>query len=197
MYKIHGGFFVVHKITAYHGTTADVVEKINAQGFLRSERDGTWLGHGAYFFEDGPQHALSWALNTVESSGGDPVVIEAEVELTSFIDLSDRDHWDFFREIYEEMRTGGALRRQIGPLSVWLPSLRRNAHFGHNLRDFDVVNQAVAVIESAQDDSSVQAVRCPFSSGRQIYPQSWFFSRSCIMLSVRDISCIKSWRVIV
>lgn len=186
------------KIEAYHGTTADVVEKLEvSRGFKESERDGLWLGTGAYFFESAPNQALSWAVNAAADRGLEPVVIRAEIELNTYLDFSDRTYWSDLQLLYEDMRQNGEIRSQIGPLSLFVARLRRYENFGHNLVDHDVVNRYVLSLEESDEhDIKIDGIRCPFVRGKAIYDDSWFYTGSCIMVSVRNLGCIKSWDVV-
>ncbi|WP_259698534.1 hypothetical protein [Pseudomonas brassicacearum] len=60
MYSISPSF-----VLGFHGCERDVGERVLAgeQTLLDSTNDYDWLGRGAYFWENNPQRALSFATN--------------------------------------------------------------------------------------------------------------------------------------
>ena len=56
-------------VTGYHGTRKDAAERILAEGFKKSENDWEWLGHGVYFWQDGPARAKEWARTWLGRKG--------------------------------------------------------------------------------------------------------------------------------
>jgi hypothetical protein len=53
-------------VIAYHGCDADVARKLlDGEPFVASENTYDWLGSGIYFWEFGPDRALSFAEEQV------------------------------------------------------------------------------------------------------------------------------------
>lgn len=82
-------------VTGYHGTSLEAAERIVASDFLASINDWEWLGHGVYFWQDGPMRAREWAktwLRRRHNYHGAVAVIAADIQLRDFIDLLDQEH---------------------------------------------------------------------------------------------------------
>jgi hypothetical protein len=180
---------------AYHGTTKKAAPQILEEGLRVSERDGLWLGTGAYFFEAGPGHAVSWAENIVTESD-EISVLEAHIEADVVVNLCDKRHWEQVKNVYDIMVSEGEIRGQTGPDGLFDSRKDEQGVFGHNYLDHDVMNRFLQVLEETKafDGEKIDLVRCPFIGGSQMYHDSWFFKRSCIMLSVRNTKCIKQVR---
>jgi hypothetical protein len=80
-------------VTGYHGTRKDVAQQILDSGFKRSENNWEWLGHGVYFWQDGPTRAREWARTWLARQGYDgPIaVMGARISLRGFVDLLDQE----------------------------------------------------------------------------------------------------------
>lgn len=183
------------RFVGYHGTTLESASQIlNGRSFRFAERDGLWLGRGVYFFEDGPEHARSWAQNVAAERSSQPAVIEVVIEADYIIDLSDKLYWSMIRETFEQLKSEDSVRDQIGPQGIWNPVERRAEKFGHNYLDFDVMNRFLELYCGISNDQGIKfdMVRCPFIAGDQVYEKSWFFRRACIMISVLRLDAIKS-----
>lgn len=179
---------------AYHGTDLGSAESISRSNrFNPSKHDGLWLGEGIYFFEAGPRHALSWTENKCAGTELTPVVLEARIEAESVINLCDKKHWALVKEIYELLREESDLRDQIGPEGLFSEVLRGDPRMFRNTVDHAVMDTLIASVNRSLlvSRSTVDLVRCPFIGGREVYLKSWFFTRSCLMLNIRNPACIK------
>ncbi len=81
---------------AYHGTSQQIAEEIQAGGkFLPSTGEKQFLGDGVYFFESSERHARDWARNIrkFEEIG----IICAAINLGRCLELNNKAHRDFIR----------------------------------------------------------------------------------------------------
>ncbi len=89
--------FATSFLLGYHGCDEQVGETILSSGdhVSPSSNDYDWLGAGAYFWENSPERALSWAkfLQKYPPAAsrriGKPFVIGAIIDLGNCLDLSD------------------------------------------------------------------------------------------------------------
>lgn len=189
----------MYTYVAYHGTSRDAAyEIIETRNFRVSSGDATFLGTGAYFFEAGPRHALSWADRKGELEGCQVAVIEAVIHAEVVLNLCDRKHQSTIQSIYSHLSSLQELPAQIGPDGLFSDETRQLPDFGKNKRDHCVMNVVIEVVNETlkPDGQEIEVVRCPFVRGKQLYPQSWFFTGACVMLSVTKLSCISEMRII-
>ncbi len=105
--------FATSFVLGYHGCDEKIGEKIltGAEHVSRSSNDYDWLGAGAYFWENSPERALSWAdylrkHPTSRTHGIDrPFVVGAIIDLGNCLDLSDAGSLTIVRNAYEEFQT--------------------------------------------------------------------------------------------
>ena len=89
------------KETVYHGTTTARAQSISQGGFIHSNKDIEWLGHGIYFF----QYAVDAKWWAELQSKQCPEVIKADIEYTEkqLLNLDDseqlEDLSDFYRKV--------------------------------------------------------------------------------------------------
>jgi hypothetical protein len=193
-----GGFLYTY--LAYHGTSREAAQKIMSSGkFNILEGDPCFLGTGAYFFEAGPKHALKWADRRQEKEGGEAAVVEAVIKASVVLNLCDRKYWGLVSDTYNQLRLTGEIPKQLGPEGLFDPETRSALGFGKNYCDHKVMNHVIERINESREEEgqgNIEVVRCPFVRGGQPYSNSWYFKGSCIMLSIRDSSCIDQLRVI-
>ncbi len=170
----------------FHGTILDLVPKILGEGFRQSGKQGMWLGAGSYFFQDGPEHARSWAERVARSTSGEPCVIKATISLIGFVDLLDRGHWNQLRRISDLVQNTDNEFDQMGPQSEY-EHLTDEQKFGlyHHDIDHKICDLYVGLIEKSRCGEKVAGIRSSFSSGLQLHPASWIKKRNCVMLNVR------------
>jgi len=176
------------QIRCFHGTTLDRAISIKGSGFFDSTSDGLWLGTGIYFFENGYEHASSWAKRLGEDHGVVPAIIEAKLNIQVLVDLSDRAHWQAMKDARDCLFSNGVLPEQAGPEVLLADDeVYRSQSWKHEC-DHVVVDQYLESInyEMAETGRTVDAVRCPFVGGRQVYEDSWFFRRSCSMIAIKN-----------
>ncbi len=176
------------QIRCFHGTTEDRATAIMKSGFFESTSDGLWLGTGIYFFENGFNHARSWAETMATKEGKKPGVLEAKLKVETIVDLSDRDHWKAVQSVYQQLCTAPDFPAQTGPEVLFAdePTYRKET-WKHSV-DHRVMDKYLEIVSNKLSKSGkiLDAVRCPFAGGRQVYDASWFFNRSCSMIAVKN-----------
>lgn len=163
-------------IYGYHGTTPEAAERIMDVGFLLSEKQHDWLGHGIYFFEDAPRRARQWAIDRHKIAI--PTVIGVKLHLENCIDLLDIPWFETLRAAYEH------LRARADAENLQLPSQAGKAH----RLDCRVINHAVETLING--GGSIAAIRAAFSEGNAVYPESAIYDLAHVQVAVRDPTII-------
>lgn len=182
----------------YHGTTAENAQRIVEEGrFLASSNFYDWLGPGAYFFQDAPLLALTWALELAKKTDTSPAVIELEIDLTHCFDLLRNDHSKLlaaFRNCWEPHESLKNYRAQKSPI------LRRSdtapyrifhgpvdqgeaLKSGFNWIDCDNLRALLEYL-NLEEGQAYSSVRSPFWAGAELYEGSSFFDHSHIQVCV-------------
>jgi hypothetical protein len=167
--------------TGHHGTTFGAAQLILKEGFKKSSKPEDWLGDGVYFFQDAPIRALAWAEELFDPPFA---VIEADIDLTDFIDLLDIGWINWLAELHDQFvdefrRSGQQLPVQKG---------------GAHRADRALLNFAVEVLEG--EGLSVAGIRGAFAEGTAIFPNSALMTRSHVQIAVRRLSAIRDPRII-
>ena len=168
-------------VSGYHGTSSELADVIERDGFRPSMNPYDWLGDGVYFFQEAPGQAWEWARNRY---GNKAAVIGAEIQLTHCMDLLDVGWEAILSETYDSYLN---LLRQTGrPRPI-------QAGGAHSL-DRAVINYTVRVL--GDSGILIDCVRSAFREGRPVYPDSALYSRSHIQIAVRNPeTCIRQvWR---
>lgn len=97
-------------VLGYHGCDRDVAEAILAgKAEVRSSTNSyDWLGSGAYFWENNPARAFSWAKLLAQSKSlkiKTPAVIGAIIDPGNCLDLAEESSQELVKAAFE----GGAL----------------------------------------------------------------------------------------
>ena len=95
-------------VSGYHGTSSELADVIERDGFRPSMNPYDWLGDGVYFFQEAPGQAWEWARNRY---GNKAAVIGAEIQLTHCMDLLDVGWEAILSETYDSYLN---LLRQTG-----------------------------------------------------------------------------------
>ena len=167
--------FVSYPLTiyAFHGCERKIAEKVLAGecDLQASENKWDWLGSGVYFWENAPERAYMWA---VQSGKKDPAVVGAVINLGSCLNLMDKSS---NRNLYDAYRSLVSLSNKIGKT---IPENRDNGHF----RDASVINMAHAIAEA--NGSPYDTVRAAFVEGAPVFDGSAIRSDTHIQICVRD-----------
>lgn len=181
MYSISPSF-----VLGFHGCEREVGERVLAgeATLLDSTNDYDWLGRGAYFGENNPRRALSFATNaqkrnTIKS----PFVIGAVIDLGRCLDFTTESALVEIRQTYLWLEA--ASKEEGGqPLKENKPFLRR--------LDCQVID-ALHALRDLTDAPSYDSVRAPFWEGEALYPGTDFMHETHIQLSIRNVKSIKGY----
>ena len=168
-------------VSGYHGTSSEAADMILREGFRISQNPYDWLGDGVYFFQDAPHRAWEWAS---ERHGNAGAVIGAEIHIVDCIDLLDVGWNSIISDTYD------SYLKNLRDSGRAIPEQSRRRH----RLDREVMNYAVGVL--SESGVKIACVRAAFGEGRPVYPDSAFYDRAHVQISVRDIGvCIRRiWR---
>jgi hypothetical protein len=162
--------------TGYHGTLADIAREIaSKQQIIPSENKSDWLGRGAYFWQDNPQRALSWARERYP--GRTVAVVRARIRSGRCLNLLD----DRYKELVKQ--AAGDLTNQYEEEGLHKP---RNTENGYFAWDCAVLNH---LCENAEPP--VDTICCAYHfEGPPLYDDSAICTKSHIQICVRNTDCI-------
>lgn len=182
--------FATSFVLGYHGCDEDIGERILAGEHVSvSENAYDWLGTGAYFWENSPERALSWAkfLQKHPPSParkiGTPFVVGAIIDLGNCLDLTDAGSLAIIRSGYEQFK------RTVDSAGAQLPANER-AHS----RDEDLVKRhldcaVVNFVHLLRERSKLRTfdtVRGIFTEGGDLYPGAKIQARTHVQICVRN-----------
>lgn len=171
-------------IIGYHGCDAGVVTKVlsGEKPLAPSEKDYDWLGHGIYFWEQGPQRAYDWAKEEAKRMPKKikiPAVLGAYINLGQCFDLLDTFNTEFLKVSYLQFCR---ISMENGE------QLPKNNGVKHKL-DCAVINWSLDFAKN-KTGRVFQTVRGVFLEGESIYPGTQIALKSHIQIAVRDPNCI-------
>ena len=169
------------KVIGYHGTSSESAAKILTDGFRASTQDWEWLGRGAYFWQDAPYRAQSWAIERLGREGytGPIAVVAAEILLAGFTDLLDKQGMGQLKEIAERYVASNQSLQNAGKA---------------NRLDCAVFNFATIVLQSK--GVVVNGYRAACVEGLPLTPGSPVHDLSHVQIVVIDESAIlRKWMV--
>lgn len=183
-------------VTAYHGTTREVVDRILHEGFLKTELADAWLGHGVYFFQAAPLMALAYARREARKRSGTPTVLYSRIALRNCFDLFDIKWSRELQSTWQNLKNNNTLPPQKGLKLKLANGIKidlstydsTNTEDLQNNSDCAIVNKTLRRLETGEVIFS--SVRAPFVFGRQVYDNSYFFHQTHVQISVRDQSII-------
>ena len=172
-------------VSAYHGCDAETAKSLLAGApFKPSANDFDWLGHGIYFWEEGPDRALRFAKEQQRRNKvANPTIIGVRLRLGLCFDLMDTRFTEDLAAAYEPFERSIHRQGLTMPKSGGPPP-------DHKLRHLDcaVLNWYLGGI--AQRGPAYDTVRCGFSEGERVYPGSGIFRETHIQIAVRSAACI-------
>ncbi len=156
-------------VEGYHATKKTHAEEALRKGsFHPSINPGDWLGHGTYFWENNPSHAIQWAYDNYGKDGGS--VLKASIMLGKCLDLSNGTLASIVKVAYDN------LREEYNKKGKDLPINDPNDPKNHRL-DCAVMNKIPEVVE-------IDTIRAPFYEGDPIFPSSFLLTYSHIQIVV-------------
>lgn len=176
-------------ILGFHGCNKHTFEEVIYRGKMLkpSKNKYDWLGHGIYFWENGYDRALNWALEKFGKD--DAAVIGAVIDLGQCLNLTDLSGTKALKEAFLIMKS---LYESLG---YKLPENRQLK----NSKDYLLRPLDCAVIEQVHLNTEKQgkpqydSVRGIFMEGEPVYPGAGFREKSHIQLCIRNTDCIKGF----
>jgi hypothetical protein len=188
----------------FHGTTVATAKKltVGAEPFKVQHNEGDWLGPGAYFWQDAPGRARSWARRNFGVANA--AVLSAEINLNhclDLLDLADFSELKAVQDAFEDFATKAGYTYVQTPLKVvngvtYVPKGRRKAPV--NDRDQALLAFALPLIEKVRG-KKVKVVRSAFLYGRAFHRTSFLFDWAHIQICVLEpyvAQIIKKIRVV-
>lgn len=195
-------------IRGYHGTTLSAAQSIiSDKRFRSSSGDYHWLGPGIYFWQDAPLRAWAWALYKQTTTGDEPAVVSAAISTTNILDLTDIGNEGLLRDAYRSIQEEcDAADGWLDPNSRPLPTQHAPIFFDadgirypigsagegkpkYNWLDHAVIERATHAIWHNLGVRT-KSVRCAFSEGQMLYPNSYIFDRAHVQIAVRELDVI-------
>lgn len=166
-------------VIGYHGCSRAAAETILAQQqFTPSTKEYDWLGEGIYFWEYAPYRALDWAMQRCATSGEEPAVLGATIQLGNCLNLLDTEYMQDLTETYQQIVA-----------VIGTANLPRNTQRGAHFLDRQVIDTCCRALETNLLPA-VQTVRGSFPEGDPIYPGSKILSRAHTQIAARDATCL-------
>lgn len=159
-----------------------------------SDRPYDWLGPGIYFWEADSQRAMEWAAARCRTTGEQPAVVGAAIDLGNCLDLLSRSDQDIVALAYDSLT---ALYQKAGQPLPKNENSPRGGDEDRRLRKLDcaVIRHLHEAVCGPNEDElpSFDTVRGMFTEGAPLYAGSGFHAQSHVQISVRDASLIKGY----
>jgi hypothetical protein len=182
--------FATSFVLGFHGCDEETGEKILSGNHVAPSKNAyDWLGTGAYFWENSPQRALSWAkflqkYPPVASRKIErPFVVGAIIDLGNCLDLSDAGSLTIIREGYDQFKAMTEAAGADLPLNE--PSHDDDTDLVKRHLDCAVMN-FVHLLRERTDLPSFNTVRGVFTEGAELYPGAKIQSKTHVQICVRD-----------
>ena len=182
-------------VLGFHGCDQSVVDKVlnsHSEHLRPSANAYDWLGDGIYFWQNDPQRAYEWAVeshkrNTIKK----PAVIGAIIDLGLCLNLCEQQAISLLKRSYDELST---VFSELG-LDINAKYRNKAPDAGGFLlrRELDclVIRHAHVLMEG--EGVSFDTVCGYFQEGTTAYPGSGIQEKSHIQICVRNTDCIKGY----
>lgn len=175
-------------VLGYHGCDKDVADEILAgKSEVRSSTNSyDWLGSGAYFWENNPARALSWAKLLARSDSKKiktPAVISAIIDAGNCLDLAEESSLELVKSsfsLFENLSHIAGL-----PLPVNEAGYKGDHDLVKRHLDCAVVN-FLHESRAAEGLADYHTVRAPFSEGGELFKGSKIMDKTHVQWCVRD-----------
>jgi hypothetical protein len=182
--------FATSFVLGYHGCDEKTGEKLLRGSHVSPSRNAyDWLGTGAYFWENSPARALSWAkfLQKYPPSPSrkikKPFVVGAIIDLGNCLDLSDAGSLTIIRRGYDQFKIMSESANAELPVNE--PAHDDDADLVKRHLDCAVMN-FVHLLRDQTDLPSFDTVRGIFTEGAELYPGAKIHSKTHVQICVRN-----------
>lgn len=180
-------------VLGFHGCDREIGEAVLAGDHIApSVNDYDWLGEGAYFWENSPERALSYAehikkhFKRGKGSIKNAFVVGAVIDLKLCLNLTDEGALEELRGAYE------LLVATTEEIPVNRPGF--NGDQDNLRRHLDcAVFQTLHQARDAVGLAPYASIRSPFLEGPELYPGTFFRKQTHVQICVRDMTCIKGY----
>lgn len=180
-------------VLGFHGCDRKIGEAVLAgEHVAQSVNDYDWLGEGAYFWENSPERALSYAQHIKKHSGRGkgaikrPFVVGAVIDLGLCLNLTDEGALDELRAAYDILvATSEDIPLNTPGFNGDQDNLKRKL----DCAVFQTLHQARVAVRLPDYAS----IRSPFLEGPDLYPGTSFRKQTHVQICIRDMSCIKGY----
>ncbi len=148
-----------------------------------------WLGAGAYFWENSPERALTWAeflkKHPPEPSRkiSEPFVIGAIIDLGNCLDLTDATSLQIIRSGYDEFQRVNVIAKADLPTNE--PARGGDQDLVKRHLDSAVIN-FVHLLRRREHLEAFDSVRGVFTEGGALYPGAKIMAKTHVHFCVRD-----------
>lgn len=175
-------------ILGYHGCDHQVAEAILAgrSEVHVSENPHDWLGTGAYFWENSPARALSWAKAYARSQPkkiNTPAVIGAIIDPGNCLNLAEESSLERVKEAFEGFLELSRASKQ--PLPVNQPGHTDDDDLLKRYLDCAVIN-FLHDVRKVKNLSPFDTVRAPFIEGQELFAGSKFRAKTHVQWCIRN-----------
>lgn len=178
-------------VLGYHGCDQAIAEKVlsGSDDVVVSTNSHDWLGSGAYFWENNPARAYSWAqflATKPRQDGGKikiPAVVGAIIDPGNCLDLAEKSSLDLVRLAYDDYT------RVCESGGVELPVNEKGFQGDQDLvkRHLDcAVLNFLHGLREALGHSPFDTIRAPFLEGGDLFPGSKLAAKSHVQWCVRE-----------
>lgn len=180
-------------VLGFHGCDREIGEAVLAgEHVAPSVNDYDWLGQGAYFWENSPERALSYAEHIKQHSKRGkgsikhPFVVGAVIDLKLCLNLTDEGALDELRGAYDLLvATSQEIPENKSGFNGDQDNLRRYL----DCAVFQTLHQA----REAVGLEPYASIRSPFLEGPELYPGTFFRKQTHVQLCICDVTCIKGY----
>ncbi len=175
-------------VLGYHGCDREVAEAVlSGKTEVRSSTNSyDWLGSGAYFWENNPARAFSWAKLLARSKSlkiKTPAVVGAIIDPGNCLDLAEESSQELVKAAFEGLRL---LHESFGePMPINEPGHQGDTDLVKRHLDCAVLN-FLHKTRLSEDLPAYDTVRAPFFEGGALFDGSKLSEKSHIQWCVRD-----------
>jgi hypothetical protein len=177
-------------VLAFHSCSLEVGIKvlIGLEELKPSNNKWDWLGDGIYFWEQNPQRALDYAVESAQRKQfnkipiNTPFVLGAIIDLGYCLNLTESGSISILKSAYASLKHITEKAQQQLPVNKSSIRLLDCAVISH-LHRLNIENALPAF----------DTVRGAFPEGDDVYPSSAIKDRTHIQIAVRNPACIKGY----